>query len=116
MIRRPPRSTRTDTLFPYTTLFRSSVGQAHLRDVARGAFARIDDEHRLAGDADGAGRGAFACGERRSGAAQADMQPARERGPGIARHAPLDGPVEKPHADRPMAPPRRPRPDRKSVV
>src|SRR3546814_20037988 len=28
MIRRPPRSTRTDTLFPYTTLFRS------LRDIA----------------------------------------------------------------------------------
>src|SRR3546814_5287586 len=26
MIRRPPRSTRTDTLFPYTTLFRSEVG------------------------------------------------------------------------------------------
>src|SRR3546814_10782983 len=26
MIRRPPRSTRTDTLFPYTTLFRSFVG------------------------------------------------------------------------------------------
>src|SRR3546814_15610874 len=26
MIRRPPGSTRTDTLFPYTTLFRSSVG------------------------------------------------------------------------------------------
>src|SRR3546814_19564604 len=33
MIRRPPRSTRTDTLFPYTTLFRSprreAVGQRH---------------------------------------------------------------------------------------
>src|SRR3546814_9913074 len=29
MLRRPPRSTRTDTLFPYTTLFRSP--QAHLR-------------------------------------------------------------------------------------
>src|SRR3546814_20314159 len=28
MIRRPPRSTRTDTLFPYTTLFRS-IGMAH---------------------------------------------------------------------------------------
>src|SRR3546814_2862609 len=28
MIRRPPRSTRTDTLFPYTTLFRSIVGPA----------------------------------------------------------------------------------------
>src|SRR3546814_2129907 len=26
MIRRPPRSTRTDTLFPYTTLFRIGVG------------------------------------------------------------------------------------------
>src|SRR3546814_18534215 len=28
MIRRPPRSTRTDTLFPYTTLFRSDVERA----------------------------------------------------------------------------------------
>src|SRR3546814_14895060 len=28
MIRRPPRSTRTDTLFPYTTLFRSISGHA----------------------------------------------------------------------------------------
>src|SRR3546814_9549848 len=28
MIRRPPRSTRTDTLFPYTTLFRSVAGSA----------------------------------------------------------------------------------------
>src|SRR3546814_3291113 len=27
MIRRPPRSTRTDTLFPYTTLFRSTVSK-----------------------------------------------------------------------------------------
>src|SRR3546814_8948860 len=32
MIRRPPRSTRTDTLFPYTTLFRSRG-----RDLAAGA-------------------------------------------------------------------------------
>src|SRR3546814_595077 len=29
MIRRPPRSTRTDTLFPYTTLFRSSSAAPH---------------------------------------------------------------------------------------
>src|SRR3546814_4422207 len=28
MLRRPPRSTRTDTLFPYTTLFRSRAGRA----------------------------------------------------------------------------------------
>src|SRR3546814_2064487 len=31
MIRRPPRSTRTDTLFPYTTLFRSSWVRASIR-------------------------------------------------------------------------------------
>src|SRR3546814_19398630 len=30
MIRRPPRSTRTDTLFPYTTLFRSSGDHSEL--------------------------------------------------------------------------------------
>src|SRR3546814_15865623 len=31
MIRRPPRSTRTDTLFPYTTLFRSACSWASAR-------------------------------------------------------------------------------------
>src|SRR3546814_20993666 len=35
MIRRPPRSTRTDTLFPYTTLFRS------IRRIAAGAPAHL---------------------------------------------------------------------------
>src|SRR3546814_11836841 len=38
MIRRPPRSTRTDTLFPYTTLFRS--------------FERERDADRIADDGD----------------------------------------------------------------
>src|SRR3546814_8978632 len=33
MIRRPPRSTRTDTLFPYTTLFRSSLPHGHVAAV-----------------------------------------------------------------------------------
>src|SRR3546814_4192114 len=40
MIRRPPRSTRTDTLFPYTTLFRSpqlSALHAAVYDLARQA-------------------------------------------------------------------------------
>src|SRR3546814_14369302 len=40
MIRRPPRSTRTDTLFPYTTLFRSGradAGLCHLRGLRLGA-------------------------------------------------------------------------------
>src|SRR3546814_5621506 len=35
MIRRPPRSTRTDTLFPYTTLFRSAIDNAALLAEAR---------------------------------------------------------------------------------
>src|SRR3546814_7070307 len=34
MIRRPPRSTRTDTLFPYTTLFRSALLMRHLLPAA----------------------------------------------------------------------------------
>src|SRR3546814_13990869 len=43
MLRRPPRSTRTDTLFPYTTLFRShgrAVLQAHGRRGPRPVIAR----------------------------------------------------------------------------
>src|SRR3546814_4621186 len=36
MIRRPPRSTRTDTLFPYTTLFRSNLSQGDRRKVKVG--------------------------------------------------------------------------------
>src|SRR3546814_11121697 len=35
MIRRPPRSTRTDTLFPYTTLFRSMAMAAALEESER---------------------------------------------------------------------------------
>src|SRR3546814_1750216 len=44
MLRRPPRSTRTDTLFPYTTLFRSPGGSATraycIDDALRQAFFR----------------------------------------------------------------------------
>src|SRR3546814_1661144 len=42
MIRRPPRSTRTDTLFPYTTLFRSGAGEDHLVDVGELAAGGVD--------------------------------------------------------------------------
>src|SRR3546814_14855846 len=43
MIRRPPRSTRTDTLFPYTTLFRSIGSRRHAGLLAcnRPASARM---------------------------------------------------------------------------
>src|SRR3546814_9212566 len=57
MIRRPPRSTRTDTLVPYTTLFRSeeSVGGAlHVHDIvgmaadpAQNAEAGLNEERRF---------------------------------------------------------------------
>src|SRR3546814_7337612 len=45
MIRRPPRSTRTDTLFPYTTLFRSARGIVNaggpwVRETLTGAFGQ----------------------------------------------------------------------------
>src|SRR3546814_14438729 len=55
MIRRPPRSTRTDTLFPYTTLFRSNegldtaassvVGKSRLESARRQHFIRSDLPH-----------------------------------------------------------------------
>src|SRR3546814_5659731 len=41
MIRRPPRSTRTDTLFPYTTLFRSIFTAGFYSDLL-GGLARIN--------------------------------------------------------------------------
>src|SRR3546814_8387158 len=59
MIRRPPRSTRTDTLFPYTTLFRSGQILADLgADVIKVERAGVGDDTRKWGppflkDADG---------------------------------------------------------------
>src|SRR3546814_17764463 len=42
MIRRPPRSTRPDTLFPYTTLFRSTEQRAvHVTAQLPGQFAAV---------------------------------------------------------------------------
>src|SRR3546814_13081438 len=44
MIRRPPRSTRTDTLFPYTTLFRSDEGEQehHVAKVLMGELGEVE--------------------------------------------------------------------------
>src|SRR3546814_3249916 len=41
MIRRPPRSTRTDTLFPYTTLFRSRSAIQEFVDIEVASFVRL---------------------------------------------------------------------------
>src|SRR3546814_13998188 len=52
MIRRPPRSTRTDTLFPYTTLFRSAcvkTGWTSIVSILRAASAmpQLPDRNRV---------------------------------------------------------------------
>src|SRR3546814_11113533 len=85
MLRRPPRSTRTDTLFPYTTLFRSQP----LRDLSF-AFAVTLREHRhrfgmgevepaLAGDQELAP-------DRALGVEHVDVHPGRARD--LRRHQP----------------------------
>src|SRR3546814_12919716 len=54
MIRRPPRSTRTDTLFPYTTLFRSHRrGKADRRRGGDEADARGREAHHRDRDQEG---------------------------------------------------------------
>src|SRR3546814_8781631 len=75
MIRRPPRSTRTDTLFPYTTLFRSlSHGVSPLRLFEQAAQYAA---HQLARDS-----ARPAAGPAEHGAAQfiGDLTPDRRRG------------------------------------
>src|SRR3546814_16426916 len=49
MIRRPPRSTRTDTLFPYTTLFRSTLGAHVLGFVDRDGHGAMGIERAFDG-------------------------------------------------------------------
>src|SRR3546814_19158945 len=46
MIRRPPRSTRTDTLFPYTTLFRSAQADMDMPVSQRGHAELLGDPRR----------------------------------------------------------------------
>src|SRR3546814_11361950 len=53
MIRRPPRSTRTDTLFPYTTLFRSPQGQEKPRRDARDGQRKRRHGRSRPGESDG---------------------------------------------------------------
>src|SRR3546814_520282 len=78
MIRRPPRSTRTDTLFPYTTLFRSPPRRFHLNGTENErllyvlAHHRVSHRHFSVGDVCSARPGIF---RRRS----------TSRHPGIAR-------------------------------
>src|SRR3546814_4927885 len=52
MIRRPPKSTRTDTLFPYTTLFRSPADNPTRALIAAGSHPDFRLLQRLPKDAD----------------------------------------------------------------
>src|SRR3546814_8444075 len=75
MIRRPPRSTRTDTLFPYTTLFRSALesavgGEALQQRRYGGGLVRLGVDRLLSEDeAAGGGEGRDEVQRRRAGAA-----------------------------------------------
>src|SRR3546814_9711079 len=67
MIRRPPRSTRTDTLFPYTTLFRSGR-RAPAGRGGRGGLRRLRRRRQGAGDgAGGIGGGRLRAARRPGG-------------------------------------------------
>src|SRR3546814_18698760 len=75
MIRRPPRSNRTDTLFPYTTLFRSVAQVEGAAEMPR----RVADQH------DGlAGRGEGGAGDAVKVVDQADAADDRGRQDGLA--------------------------------
>src|SRR3546814_12365371 len=77
MIRRPPRSTRTDTLFPYTTVFRSRGWQCrtHVIEKADEVRVALRGKRRTAGasgaDAIGPGRASGGPGGVRGGPPQA---------------------------------------------
>src|SRR3546814_20003668 len=112
MIRRPPRSTLTDTLFPYTTLFRSPIeNDAPLTvdttrpDTLMGVtYVAVAAEHPLAQKA-AAGNpelAAFLKDANRSGVAEAEMETLEKRGMplGISALPPITG--EKRSEERPV--------------
>src|SRR3546814_414618 len=121
MIRRPPRSTRTDTLFPYTTLFRSlgaacrgrragahlGVGGLRPAAVAVPAAVRLSRHSAVAAAllprAPGAPRGRRALGHRRGGAGDGAAVPQQQPAPRAPRQA---GPAVVPHPRLLQAAPR----------
>src|SRR3546814_20861150 len=103
MIRRPPRSTRTDTLFPYTTLFRSS------HSIARSLYADANPRPARRADQERAVPVSFLASECDGGAdAGVCLSALRHHGEGrgvpagapIAGHRRTRGMVLAPRADR----------------
>src|SRR3546814_15558421 len=105
MIRRPPRSTRTDTLFPYTTLFRSETQKLEYERAGRQPKHKPDRHHFIPDHAAIIGPPHFPAGtmaapaakHERHGQANADdrigpsgykhrpQQPSQSRAPGAGR-------------------------------
>src|SRR3546814_14619305 len=92
MIRRPPRSTHTDTLFPYTTLFRSHRGAGdepggdaatQHRSAAVAPVADLDSRHRRNGDR------RPACRQGRAARARISQRGARRTALGHVKRLPL---------------------------
>src|SRR3546814_4716752 len=97
MIRRPPRSTRTDTLFPYTTLFRSASFPG-----CRGSSSLFPSD-RLSGDGHAIGRNTDAQERRRErGAAGIDGVERAQRGPAERATARLFPLLGRGGAERPL--------------
>src|SRR3546814_15166696 len=101
MIRRPPRSTRTDTLFPYTTLFRSSRGRLQRRrllpqGLGVRSFGGVDAVRRAVSSRVGVPRfrrGSDPAGTvPQGGAAHARAMAGADRGGPVLQSEPVAGP------------------------
>src|SRR3546814_4928908 len=92
MIRRPPRSTRTDTLFPYTTLFRSNADHFGRQPEIRIAFAGRIAQHAQLADrglqAGGADQGAVRFGDAADALDRLHLRQRAQQRIGRARHGP----------------------------
>src|SRR3546814_17655978 len=99
MIRRPPRSTRTDTLFPYTTLFRS----AHFGRQAR-RTRKDADLRRQTGQEEQGRLGQEDRQQRRLPPAPAATFDGRLQYPAIARVLPLRAPAQEKVGGKPQPP------------
>src|SRR3546814_18730736 len=74
MVRRPPRSTRTDTLFPYTTLFRSQAPESlrYERQIAVAPIGHAQQHHDDDGHENEPGESRRTAGEAGKAGADAD--------------------------------------------
>src|SRR3546814_17140885 len=93
MIRRPPRSTRTDTLFPYTTLFRSD------------AVAQIEDVRAIVERGENAVNARIERGAAGEQGERIEISLSRHAfGQDRIRRRRIDGPVDPQHIDSGLAP------------